>query len=462
MSDRCLVYGAGIAGLAVARALLQRDFDVVMIDDEVTESKASAAARIGCDLLGHPSDAELRALVESCDFLAPSPGVSEDHPVMAMARASGVPLRSELDLAYEWELIRPSGARAAVAVTGTDGKTTTVSMVEAILKSAGHRPIACGNTEIPFVEAVDSDADAFVIEATSFRLACVESFRTPASAWLNFAPDHLDWHRSLETYEAAKAKLWGQVRPSDSAIGWTEDPIVMKHLGVANCHQVTFGSKQGDYRQDEGVLVGPRGGILPVAEMSRSLPHDVTNALAASALSIESGLAEPSAAGDALRHFVPPKHRIEFVTERDAVRYFDDSKATTPHAAVTAIRSFDSIVLIAGGRNKDLDLSEMATESERLRACVLIGESSDELANVFHGRTRTTTATTMAEAVTLARRLARPGDVVLLSPGCTSLDWYGGYAQRGDDFVRCVLEEIDELQANDMEIMNASRQEKTS
>lgn len=438
MTQKALVYGSGVAGLATLRALSSRGYGTVVVDDVVTPEKSRVVAAAGGELIPAPSDSGLKSLLVTCDFVAPSPGIPETHRVVSFAREQGIPLRSELDLAYEWESARSGGMRPMLAVTGTDGKTTTVLMAEAILKSAQRRPIACGNTEVPFVEALDLDVDSFVIEATSFRLAFVETFRSDGSAWLNLAPDHLDWHHSMDTYESAKARIWRHVRPSDVAIGFAEDPVVDRHLRSLDCRQLTVGGDTGDFRVRDGMLSSPTTPILAVSEMYRSLPHDVVNALTASALTLETGLADVAAVGTALRDFTGPRHRIEFVAESRGIRYFDDSKATTPHAALTAMRGFDSIVLIAGGRNKDLDLSTMSSESARLRGAVLVGEACEELSRSFHGKCPVDVADSMSDAVEKATRRAQPGDVVLLSPGCTSLDWYGGYAERGDDFVRCV------------------------
>ncbi|MFM7756417.1 MAG: UDP-N-acetylmuramoyl-L-alanine--D-glutamate ligase [Actinomycetota bacterium] len=442
MSRQVLVYGVGVAGLATARALVRRGVEVVAIDDRVDAAKSAAPAAVGVELRLQPKSEQLERLVTASAFVAPAPGVPENHLVVDMARRHGIPLKSELDLAYDWEQGRPGGPRPMLAVTGTDGKTTTVTMVESMLRSAGMRAIACGNTDIPLVEAVDEDVDVFVVEATSFRLCFAETFRAEASAWINLAPDHLDWHSSMSTYEAAKARLWSNVGPSDTVVGFLEDPVVMAHLRRSVARQITFSDGSGDYHRDAANLIGPAGTIMEVAEMRRSLPHDITNALAASALVLESGLASVSAVRESLGGFVPPHHRIELVADHEGVRWFDDSKATTPHAAVTAIRGFDSVILIAGGRNKGLDLSPMAAESGRVRAVVALGESAAEVESVFSGRVPVSTVGSMRDAVLAAARHARASDVVLLSPGCTSLDWYTGYAARGDDFVRNVRELI--------------------
>lgn len=439
MSGTALVYGVGVAGMATVGALVRRGLPVVAVDDRVDAGKEAALGRLGVRLLGGLRDDELTSLVASTDFVAPAPGVPETHPVIVEAIRQGVPLRSELDLAYSWEQERVGGPRPMLAVTGTDGKTTTVSMVEEILAAGGRRPVACGNTEIPLVEAIDTDADVFVVEATSFRLAFAESFRAEAAAWINLAPDHLDWHASMSTYEAAKSRLWHGVRPHDTAIGFADDPVVMAHLRRTRCRQVTFARTGADYRLEGTMLTGPGGPLVDARALHRSLPHDITNALAASALVLESGLVASDSVERALSSFVPPHHRIELVAEHRGVRWYDDSKATTPHAAVTAIRGFESVVLIAGGRNKGLDLSPMASESGRIRAVVALGEAASEIEQAFESRVPVTVVDSMGAAVEAALRCATAPDVVLLSPGCTSLDWYPGYAARGEDFARHVL-----------------------
>lgn len=442
MSQRVLVYGLAIAGQAMVKALVDRGFDVVAVDDRESSELRKFGDSLGVDVEFAPSSARLEELVRSAGTIAPAPGVPESHAVIGLARSLDRRVATELDLAYEWESERPGGPRPIIAVTGTDGKTTTTLLAAAMLKASGRRTVACGNTEVPMVEALDHDVDSFVVEATSFRLAFCTTFRAEASAWLNLAPDHLDWHDSLASYESAKARIWSAVRTTDVAIGWVGDPVVMRHLGRAACRRVTFGREKADYSVADGVLHGPRGPITSVSTMSRSLPHDLTNALCASALVLESGLGDSHGVGEALGSFTAPHHRIEFVAEADGIRWFDDSKATTPHAVKTALRGFQDVVLIAGGRNKGLDLSEIAEEAPRVRAVVAIGDAADEVTDAFRGVRPVQRASTMSEAVTIARSLAVSGDTVLLSPGCTSFDWYDGYARRGEDFARCVRELI--------------------
>jgi UDP-N-acetylmuramoylalanine--D-glutamate ligase len=303
--------------------------------------------------------------------------------------------------------------------------------------------VASGNTETPLVTALEHDVDAFVVECTSFRLAWTTRFRPVAGAWLNLAQDHLDWHDAMDSYVAAKARLWRFQDSTDAAIGYAADPVVMAHLAGAPGRHITFGTADADYRVDGGWLVGPGGRLAEVASMRRALPHDITNALAAAALVLESGLGSVAGVATALATFEGPHHRIELVADDGAVRYYDDSKATTPHAALTAIRAFDHVVLVAGGRNKGLDLAPMASEPERVRAVVAIGEAAPTVAEAFDGVSPVATASSMDDAVAAARAMAQSGDVVLLSPGCASFDWYTGYAERGNDFVRAVRAQVE-------------------
>jgi UDP-N-acetylmuramoylalanine--D-glutamate ligase len=442
---RILVYGVAVTGEAVARAALARGDEPVCVDDAPSPSALDGARALGLDVTVAPHRDALEGLVHSCDLVVPAPGVPEHHPLIAMAQRAGVRVTTELDLAWEWEQGRPGGPRPMVGITGTDGKTTTTLLATDMVAASGRRAVACGNTEVPLVSALDLDVDVFVVECTSFRLAFTTTFRPLAATWLNLAPDHQDWHVSLDTYAAAKARIWAYQHPDDAAIGFAGDPVVMRHLASATARHRTFGSRDADYRVDRGVLAGPAGPLLAVGDLRRALPHDLTNTLAAAATVLEAGVATVEGVAAAAAAFEGVPHRISFVAEHEGVRYFDDSKATTPHAALIAIRAFDSVVLVAGGKNKDLDLRGMATEPARMRGVVAIGRAAPDVAAAFDGVCPVVeVTTTMDDAVAEARRLARPGDVVLLSPGCASFDWYTGYAARGDDFARAVLDQLGE------------------
>jgi UDP-N-acetylmuramoylalanine--D-glutamate ligase len=451
---RALVYGLAVAGRATVAALLRHGYDVVAADDTVDEAKFALAEELGVALhIGATFDP---ATVGEFDLLAPAPGIAETHPVILAAFEVGVPVRTELELAYRWEqqraVERGVAPRPILAITGTDGKTTTTELTVAILRAAGLRAADVGNTDTPMVTAVDwagaDELDVFVAECTSFRLAWTEQFRADAAVWLNLAPDHLNWHTDLDSYVAAKSRIFSLQRPTDVAIGFADDPIVMDHLARAPGKRRTFATTGADYRVErldvDGAvdtwLVGPDGPIAATSAMRRALPHDVTNALAAAALVLETGLARPEHIAAALATFSAPPHRLEPVGEAGGVHWYNDSKATTPHAAATAIRAFDKLVLIAGGSRKGVDLSPMGAYPDRMRAVVAIGQAGPDVAAVFHGTTQVATAPDMTSAVATAGALAEPGDAVVLSPGCASFDWYANYVARGDDFRQKVLE----------------------
>jgi len=436
--ESTLVFGLAIAGQAVARELVRRGESVVLADDAVSDLHKAFSKQIGMPLVALTSSSEIQQVLNSVARVAPAPGIPEGHPVIVAARELGVEICSELEIAYRYERDSPSEPRPMVGITGTDGKTTTTMMTAAILESAGLRTMAVGNTDVPLISALNTDARAFAVECSSFRLAHTQQFRMCASAWLNFAPDHLDWHPNLNDYFEAKAKMWAHCVEGDVAVAPFDDLRIIKAAQASNARIVTFGIAGGDYHSFDGWLCGPMGRIMPISEMGRSLPHDVSNALAAIAVCLEAGLANVADVASALQIFKNAPHRIQFVGEKGGVRWFNDSKATSPHAVSVALNSFENIVLIAGGKNKGLDLSALAEQPSRMRAVVAIGDASDEIAHAFTGVCEIKRATSMQEAVNVADSIAQDGDVVLLSPGCTSYDWYANYGQRGEDFMKCV------------------------
>jgi UDP-N-acetylmuramoylalanine--D-glutamate ligase len=420
-----------VAGAAAARRMAERGWDVTVVEDRPSE--ASRSRSTGLRVVESPASHD--DLVDATDVLVPSPGVPVSHPAIRRALAAGTTVWTEFELAARWSSI------PMVAVTGTNGKTTVTTLVDEMLRASGLRSVAAGNTDVPLVDAIAGDLDVVVVEASSFRLEFTETFRPDVAVWLNLAEDHLDWHPSMDAYAAAKARVWANQRPGDLAVANAADPVVMAHLPASRVE--TFGLRAADWHVTDGLLVGPGDTeLVPAGELWRSLPHDLTNALAASAAALGAG-ASLDGVRATLRSFRGLPHRLALVGDDGAVRFYDDSKATDPHAAATAVQAFESSVLIAGGRNKGLDLSVLAAESDRLRAVVAIGEAAGEVEAAFSGRVPVAAAASMDEAVAIARRLAEPGDAVLLSPGCASFDWYGSYGERCDDFARAVREQLD-------------------
>ena len=420
-----MVVGLGITGRAVVDHLVGAGWRVLVVEDAPTPAIAGEVAGMGA-ALGTVAD------VRRADLVVPSPGVAPTHPIYQAAADAGVPVLSEVELAFR---AARSGTRF-IAVTGTNGKTTVVTLVTAMLDAAGRRVVAAGNIGLPLVTAVERDAEVVVAEVSSFQLQYAEQFRPDVAVWLNFAPDHLDWHPTLEHYAAAKARIWVNQGAGDVAVVNAGDEVVMAAATRAPGSVVTFGAG-GDWHVKGDRLQGPHGDVMGVGDLPRALPHDLANVLAALAVATEAGAPLDACVAAAARARGLP-HRVELVGEAGGVRYFDDSKATTPASVLAALQGFDSVVLIAGGRNKGLDLRPLADEADRLRAVVAIGEAAPEVVAVLEGVAPVTVAASMAEAVRQAATAAQPGDAVLLSPGCASFDWYRNYAERGDDFARHV------------------------
>ncbi|MEA3019326.1 MAG: UDP-N-acetylmuramoylalanine--D-glutamate ligase [Actinomycetota bacterium] len=434
---RSLVIGLGVAGESAARQMAARGFDVTVVEEHPSDaSRARAAALADVRIVDAPTEAALDALVDAAELLVPSPPVPYAHPAIQRALRRPIPVWTEFELAARWSEV------PMVAITGTDGKTTVTTLVEQMLLASGLRTVAVGNNDTPLVDVLDRELDVIVVEASSFRLQFIETFRPKVGVWLNLAPDHLDWHGSMEHYGAAKARIWENQTPDDLAVANAEDAGVMRYVRKAHSRLETFGFKIGDWSVQGNRLVQPDSDVLmKTDELWRALPHDCTNYLAAAAAAVGAG-ANLDGVRAALRAFRGLPHRVSLVGDHKGVRWYDDSKATGPNAVTTAIRGFDSVVLIAGGRNKGLDLSPLADEIARVAAVVAIGESAPLVTDVFAGRVPVATATSMDDAVARAAAFARRGDAVLLSPGCASFDWYSSYAERGDDFARAVREHI--------------------
>ena len=428
-----LVYGLGVSGAAVARHLLADGTDVVAADDDAGPRPASVAAELGLDLVVAPDADALASLAASVDEVVVTPGVPAAHPVFAL---DGVPLVGEVELA--WRRARVP----MVAVTGTNGKTTVVTMATSMLEASGRRAVAAGNIGLPLLDALDRDPEVVVAEVSSFQLALTRDFRPAVGAWLNFSADHLDWHPSLEHYRAAKAQLWANAATGDVVVVNADDAVVVAESAAPvrrGARAVTFGLDRGDVRVRHGALVVSGEEVVHVDELARPFPHEVSDALCAVAAATSMG-ADRAGCRRALLEFRGLPHRVELVGEANGVKFYDDSKATTPGAVLAAVPAFTHAVLVAGGRNKGLDLSVLGTLAPHVRAVVAIGEAAPEVESAFAGLRPVQRAESMGDAVLAASSLARPGDAVLLSPACASFDWYSSYAERGDDFARCVRE----------------------
>jgi UDP-N-acetylmuramoylalanine--D-glutamate ligase len=450
-AGRVLVIGLAETGVAVARALRAEGRDVVLIEDAPSPASGYAervqvVRALGVELVEAPDDARTRELAAGVDLVVPSPLVRPGHLAITEARAHGIAVRSEIDLAAERSPV------PIVAVTGTNGKTTVTTMIAAMLDASGVPAVAAGNIGRPLIDAVTDDAltgstAVIVAEVSSFQLAFAqEAFRPRVAVLLAITPDHLDWHGSFDEYAEAKARIAARQSGDGLLVFDADDERAAEVATRAPARRIGVSARaecDGCFRVAGDSLVFPDGSVLaPLAVMARSLGHDRTNALAAAAAALEVGASVDGIVA-ALGAYATMPHRVALVGEANGVKWYDDSKATNPDATRSAIASFDSVVLLAGGRNKGLDLSVLASEAPRLRGVVVFGEAGPEIAKAFsRSGTVVESAAGMHEAVGAAHRLAQPGDVVLLSPACASFDAYSGYAARGDDFAREVRRQV--------------------
>jgi UDP-N-acetylmuramoylalanine--D-glutamate ligase len=430
-----LVVGFGLANQAVARQLTRRGEEVVATDDRPSDDTRARARDIGVELVEAPDEATLDALVRSASVVLPGPGVPVAHPAYRIADAHGVPVWSEFELAAQW-----APDADLVAITGTNGKTTVTTVVTAMLQAAKRRAVAAGNNDLPLVDALDLGVEVIVVEASSFRLMHAPSFHPRVATWLNLAEDHLDWHPDMAHYAAAKARIWANQTADDLAIANADDAAVMEVARRIRARLETFGLGSADWSVDGGALRTPAGEeVIAVDDLPLARPHDLANALAACATALGAG-ATLDACRAVLSTFTGLPHRVQLVRDAGGVRWYDDSKATTPASVVAAVTGFPSVVLIAGGRNKGLRLDGLRAVADHIRSVVAIGDAAADIEATFADLRPVERASSMDEAVAAARRAARAGDAVLLSPGCASYDWYRNYGERGDDFARAVAE----------------------
>ena len=437
-----LAVGLGVTGATVARHASRQGWTCTVVEDDADAVARGArrheAEAAGAAVVVAPSPSELADLVGAADLVVPSPGVALRHPVYDLAAALGTPLLSEVEMAAA------GASMPLIAVTGTNGKTTVTTMIAEILAASGLSAVAAGNIGHPLLDAVAASPlpDVVVAEVSSFQLQFTVDFRPCVAVVLNVAPDHLDWHPSFDHYRDAKARIFANQRDRDVLVVNSADPTTaaMAEDAPAGVARFAVDGGPGEYRVEDGSLITPDGSVIvEVGGLRRAHPHDLANGLAASA----AALALPASTGldvtlrdarDALRAHRSLPHRLSLVGDAGGVRWYDDSKATNPSAAVAAVRGFESSVLLAGGRNKGLDLGLLREAAPRLRAVVAFGEAAPEVAAAFDGLVPVTTVGPMRDAVAAAQALAEPGDAVLLSPGCASFDAYADYSARGDDF----------------------------
>jgi UDP-N-acetylmuramoylalanine--D-glutamate ligase len=464
---RAVVAGFGVSGFAAADNLNHLGASVIALDESDAGDRAEKAELLrvlGADVrLGPGSTA---ALPEDVDLLVTSPGWRPDAPLLAQARERGIPVWGEVELA--WRLRDPAHPTPWLCVTGTNGKTTTVQMLDSILRAAGLRSIAVGNVGLPIVEAVmdPEPYDVLAVELSSFQLHYTYSMSAESAAVLNVAEDHLDWYDSMAEYAADKGRIYERVQRA--CVYNLADPETERLVREADVMEgaraigFTLGMPAvGSVGLVEDILAdrafieqreSSAAELCTLADLASTAPHFVQNALAAAALARAHGVPQ-AAVRDGLRAFRPDGHRIAVVGERDGVTWVDDSKATNPHAAQSSLQAYDPVVWIAGGLAKGARFDELVLAvRDRLRGVVLLGRDRDVIAAALSRHAPDVPVIVldgdetgpvdgglaMERAVGAAAELARPGDTVLLAPGCASMDMFANYGERGDAFADAV------------------------
>jgi UDP-N-acetylmuramoylalanine--D-glutamate ligase len=452
--ERTLILGAGVTGIAVARSLAKRGALVSIADDHVSEVDGFSVA--------HPNSFD----VKNFDSVVVSPGWKSDHPLISKAISSGIRITNEIDLAWSLRADLAPNQRW-IALTGTNGKTTTVEMTAAILREGGIPAIACGNVGTTVLESVESSEnyDVLVLELSSFQLHWLREATFIATAILNIAPDHVDWHGDFDSYAAAKMSILDR---TSTGIFNAGDGEVLTRAARWQGRKVFFSldtpgpGEMGIVEEllvDRAFVVDPQEAVM-LAELSDvvpTVPHSVSNALAAAGLARAVGVDHESIRR-AIQNFKPGRHRIETVLVKDGITWIDDSKATNPHAAAASLLATLSAVWIAGGLAKGAQMQELIERCKsRIKAAVLIGSDRELIAEQLRNQAPNieiiyiepdssyekggTDNSFMESVVAAAKSRASAGDTVLLAPACASMDQFISYGDRGDRFAAAVLKE---------------------
>lgn len=442
--SQTLVFGAGVTGTAAADFLRDFGSEVHVIDEREENSKVVKS------LDGISLSKQRMAVV--------SPGWRLDNPLVRSAREAGIEILSEIDFAWRVKNeIRPE--QIWISLTGTNGKTTTVQMAEAMLLESGISAKACGNVgDTAIANVTASQYSHLIIELSSFQLSWSSAAKFKASALLNIAEDHIDWHGSFSEYAKAKFRI---SQMCETFIANFDDPEVNSGLGHINKPAITYTlntPSQGQIGLVENLIVdrafakGDAEVIFELTDVRPAIPHNVSNAMAASGLALSVG-ARPESISSALRSFNLDHHRLEVVFEKDGVKWVDDSKATNPHAAKAALFSQEKAIWIAGGLAKGADMEELVkSTSNRIKSAILIGTDAPIIAAALSeyapqipvkilnlGKTG---IELMREVVRLANAQAITGDTVLLAPACASMDQFKDYADRGECFAKAIKEAL--------------------
>jgi UDP-N-acetylmuramoylalanine--D-glutamate ligase len=451
--ERVLVIGLGRSGIASCAVLRARGATVFATDEKPREALAETIVDLESNAVQFVDPAEIERVLPQLTSCVVSPGVPLNIDLVRRVQAARISVYSEIEVAY-----RISKA-PMVAITGTKGKTTTTALVGAMFRRAGKTTHVGGNIGNALINEtfIAAAGDWVIAEVSSFQLESIRSFKPKISAIINLSPDHLDRYHSMDEYSEAKFRIFANQSSSDTFVGNLDDPMIAELYAGESAKRLAARATwfamaphraATIYVRDGRIIYAPPTGdprpieIMPVSEIPLLGQHNVANVLAALAIGLAADL-DPAALRAAVVDFVALPHRLQRVAVADGITFVDDSKSTNPGSVVAALKSFDRpIVLVAGGKSKRTDFRAMgAAIVEHAKAVVLIGEAADEIAGVI-GDVPTRRATTMDDAVAIARGIAVSGDVVLLSPGCASFDMFASAEARGDAFARAAAAKL--------------------
>jgi UDP-N-acetylmuramoylalanine--D-glutamate ligase len=428
-NQKVAVLGAGLSGAAAALLLKSEGADVTVLDsapeNQLLKSTVDNLRMQGIGVVCGP-DADRDG--GRYDFVVASPGIDPAAPLAVNFSSRNMEIIGELELGWR------SCQIPVIAVTGTNGKTTTTELVAQMLNAAGQKTIACGNIGKPLSEVAreKNEFDVLTVEVSSFQLETIKSFRPSVAVWLNFAPDHLDRYRSVAEYRAAKLHIFDNQTGDDVAV-----VNASESLPEVRSRKITFSAytNRADFRLSEGAIVYQNKPVLRLTETKLRGLHNIENMMAALATGMARGLPFEKLVPP-LQSYEPQPHRCEFVRQVNGVDYVNDSKATNLDAVEKALRAQSKpVILIAGGKDKGFSFEPLrALVQEKVKSSVLIGEMAERIARDWKGAVRTELATSLADAVERARAAAKSGEVVLFSPGTSSFDMFKSYADRGDQF----------------------------
>ncbi len=444
---RVLVAGAGRSGIAAARFLLARNARVILTDIQDRSSLETAisplldtagdSGELIMELGGHRSES-----FGNCDLVVTSPGIPLNLPVFEISRKAGIPIIAEVELAYR----HLKGT--IIGITGSNGKTTTTTLVSKLLTGTGLRGYAAGNIGAPLISfAADSSPEnIYAVELSSFQLEGINRFRPFIGSILNLTRDHMDRYSGFDEYIAVKRRIFMNQAKTDFAVLNADDTRTAEMETIVDSKPVMFSRtravRYGAFLRNDRVIFRDKEGerdLFGVGSIALKGIHNLENVLASCAMAILAG-APAEGLEENIRRFKGVEHRIEFVCEVDGVQYFNDSKATNVAATIKSLESFPGrILLIAGGRDKEGDFAVLRSlVRQRVKQIVLIGESAGKIKKALSDATDIRNAESMQEAVLICRELAAPGDIVLLAPACASFDMFDNYEQRGRVFKEAV------------------------